>query len=88
MRIHVIITAVCAVAIVFSACEKPPGPGGKATIKGRIWASDFDNQQYRKISEGYSSGDRVYISYGNSTTISNDTRTGPDGTFEFRYLNK
>lgn len=81
------LTTAAALALL-SACEKPPGPGGRATIKGRIYAYDWDNQQYRMISEGFSSDDRVYISYGNSTMVGNDTRTGTDGSFQFRFLNK
>jgi hypothetical protein len=76
------------VALLLYACEKPAGPGGRATIKGRIHATDFDNTQRYKISEGYEAGERVYICYGNSTSISDDVRTGLDGTFEFKYLTK
>jgi hypothetical protein len=70
------------------SCEKPPGPGGKATIKGRVYARDWDNTQRYEVSKGYSAGERVYICYGSSNIPGNDTRTGIDGTFEFRYLNK
>jgi hypothetical protein len=72
---------------VFS-CKKPPGPGGKATIKGRVYAADWDNQVRYVISRGYSVDTRVYIIYGKGNTISDDVRTGPDGSFEFKYLNK
>lgn len=81
---------VIATIVTFSAtsCEKPAGPGGRATITGRVYARDFDNTQRYKMSEGYSAGERVYIMYGNSNTIGDDVRTSADGTFEFRYLNK
>ena len=75
-------------ALLLYGCEKPAGPGGRATIKGRIYAVDFDNTQRYKISEGFAAGERVYICYGNSTAISDDVRTGLDGTFEFKYLTK
>ena len=69
-------------------CKKPAGPGGKATITGKIYARDFDNEQKYKLSEGYASGERVYITYGDDTQSSDDVRTGPDGTFGFKFLNK
>jgi hypothetical protein len=69
-----------------SSCDKPPGPGGRATIKGKVYAVDFDNTQRYKLSEGYSSGERVYICYGDNEAIGNDTRTSTDGSFEFRNL--
>jgi hypothetical protein len=72
----------------FVACEKPAGPGGKATVTGKVYAYDFDNTQRYLLSKGYSSGDKVFICYGNSTAIGNDVVTSSDGSFEFRYLNK
>jgi hypothetical protein len=80
-----------ALAVLLSAlfsCEKPPGPGGRASIKGRVYAYDYDNTQRYKISEGYSAGERVYIIYGNQTVVGKDTRTSIDGSYEFPYLNK
>jgi hypothetical protein len=72
----------------FSSCNKPPGPGGKATVKGKVYAYDFDNTQRYLISKGYSSGERVYIIYGNNTEVGKDVRTSSDGSFQFKYLNK
>lgn len=70
------------------SCQKPPGPGGRATVKGKIFANDWENTQRLVLSRGYSSGERVYIIYGNQNIVGNDVRTGPDGSFEFRFLNK
>ena len=71
-----------------SSCKKPEGPGGKATIKGRVYATDYENTNNYVIGEGYSVDERVYIIYGKDNVVGNDVRTGPDGSFEFRYLNK
>lgn len=70
------------------SCKKPAGPGGKANVKGKVYAYDFDNTQRYLLSKGYSPNERVFISYGNSNTIDNDIRTSADGSFEFRFLNK
>jgi hypothetical protein len=83
------LVAVTIMMICFTSCEKPEGPGGKATITGKVYARDYDNQQYYVYGKGYAAGERVYICYGkDSKVIGNDTRTGLDGTFEFRHLNK
>jgi hypothetical protein len=71
-----------------SSCSKPAGPGGKAVVKGKVYAHDFDNTQRYVLSKGYAAGERVYISYGNSNSIGNDVRTASDGSFEFMYLTK
>jgi hypothetical protein len=74
--------------LVLSSCQKPPGPGGRATVTGKVYAYDFDNTQNYLISKGYSSGEKVYIVYGNGTEIGNDVSTSVDGSFKFRFLNK
>src|SRR5688572_25416031 len=71
-----------------SACEKPPGKGGKATVMGKVYATDFDNTQRIPISRGYVPGERVYIVYGEGTKVGDDVRTSYDGSFEFKYLTK
>ncbi len=73
---------------VFTSCKKEAGEDGKATIKGKVYAYDWDNTQLYLISEGYSSGEKVYVLYGDNTTIGDDVRTSIDGSFEFTYLNK
>ena len=85
------ITAVLAAAILLislTACEKPPGPGGKATVQGKVYGTDFDNQQRVAISRGYVAGERVYLIYGNGTEVGDDVRTSYDGSFQFKYLTK
>ena len=74
--------------IPLNSCKKPPGPGGRATVTGKVLAADWDNSQRAVMSRGPAVDERVYIIYGNGNIIGNDVRTGPDGTFEFRYLNK
>jgi hypothetical protein len=71
-----------------TGCEKPPGKGGKATVKGKVFASDFENTQRYVISRGYAPGEKVYIVYGNTNVVGDDTRTSYDGSYSFRFLTK
>ena len=70
------------------ACKKPAGPGGKAIIKGKVYSYDFDNTYRYLISKGYISGEKVYIMYGSYDYVGNKIETAPDGSFEFRFMNK
>ncbi|MCE3225908.1 MAG: hypothetical protein K0S32_459 [Bacteroidetes bacterium] len=90
MSVKLILKTIVAALFIFqaSSCEKPAGPGGKATVKGKVYAYDFDNTQRYLLWKGYSSDEKVFICYGNSTSIGNDVNTSADGSFEFRYLNK
>lgn len=70
-----------------AGCKKPAGPGGKASIKGKIYARDFNTAAYgAPIAEYYSPGETVYICYGADQTVGNSVKTGTDGSFEFLYL--
>lgn len=82
-----LVALVIGTGLIFAACKKPPGPGGKATIKGRIYAKDFNTAAYGPpIAEYYSAGETVYICYGTDQTAGNSVKTGTDGSFEFLYL--
>src|ERR1043166_4130239 len=87
-KVFIGFTSLVLAIILLPCCEKPPGPGGRATIKGKVYAYDYDNTQRYKISEGYTSGEKVYIIYGNNTTVGHDERTSMDGSYQFRFLNK
>jgi hypothetical protein len=76
-----------AAVICFASCDKPAGPGGKASVKGKVYAYDYDNTQRYMLSKGYAPGEKVYITYGN-TSVGKDIKTDADGSFEFLYLNK
>lgn len=75
-------------SLAFSACKKPAGEGGQATIKGRLYVRNYNasftilNDQY------YAQGEQVYIIYGDETAVGNNVRTAYDGSFEFPYLRK
>jgi hypothetical protein len=71
----------------FFACKKDEGRGGQATITGKVYAYDVNRNGIR-VDSGYMAGVRVYISYGNSNAVDDDTRTSFDGTYSFPWLNK
>ncbi|MBC7863012.1 MAG: hypothetical protein IAF38_08555, partial [Bacteroidia bacterium] len=70
------------------SCEKPAGPGGKASVTGKLYAKDFDKYATVKLSEYYVAGENVFICYGDNKAVGNDVKTSADGSFEFLYLNK
>lgn len=88
IKIYIQITAVIAIIVLMAFCTKPAGPGGRAMVKGKVYAHDFDNTLRYLISSGYSAGEKVYIVYGNNTVVGNNVTTSYDGSYEFRYLNK
>jgi len=76
-------------SLMFLACKKGPGEGGRTSIVGKVWAEEWDDISY---TQHYDSLDRwaadedVYIIYGDDVSFGDRTRTGPDGVFEFKYL--
>src|SRR5437016_3972384 len=71
-----------------NGCKKPPGPGGKATVQGKVYARNFDSYGISVISEYYISGENVYICYGTSNAVGHTAKTSIDGSFQFLYLNQ
>ena len=82
------ISILSAIICISVSCKKNAGPGGQASVTGKVYAYDFDNTYNYLISQGYSVGTKVYIIYGNNTDIGNNLVTSYDGSFEFKYLNK
>lgn len=76
------------IGLCFSACKKPPGDGGQASIKGRVIEANYDGTFTLLKGTGPASDADVYIIYGNDATYGDKTKTGPDGVFEFKYLRK
>lgn len=79
----------CLIVLICTACKKPAGPGGKASIKGKVYVKDFNSAAFgAPIAEFYGAGENVYICYGNDNAVGNNVNTSTDGSFEFLYLNK
>jgi hypothetical protein len=75
------------ISSVLISCKKEPGPGGLASIQGKVYAYDFSSGK-DLISEGYIGDMRVYIATADDPTPFEDVRTSYDGSFEFPMLRK
>ncbi len=71
-----------------SSCQKIEGPGGAATIQGKLTVKEYDSGGNEIKS--YDGADMdVYIIYGDDpseTYFHDDIKTSYDGTFKFRFL--
>lgn len=81
------IFALCLVTFMLSACEKDPGEGGSATVKGVVIVRDLDSDGNLKDEYG-AQDERVFMIYGDNSIYDDDTRTHYDGSFQFKYLYK
>ena len=61
---------------------------GKASIKGRVWVSNFKQDGITLSGEYWGQDVDVYLIYGNKTSFDIRVRTSYDGTFEFTNLIK
>jgi hypothetical protein len=72
-------------------CNKEPGEGGKAEIRGRV-IEQLYSQSGNPIGDSYPViGENVFIVYGETTegTFPDDNvDTGPNGEFRFPWLRK
>ena len=70
-------------------CKKEEGIGGKAEIRGKVYAVEYDNNTGNPTGDEYYVPEaRVYIVYGDHEFYDDDTRTGPDGLYKFSWLRK
>jgi hypothetical protein len=87
--IRKIVFLIClAVLISFGteSCKKDPGEGGTSSISGKVFAKDYNSTFTVLQGEYYIPDVWVYILYGDAKDYGDKIRTGPDGTYEFKYL--
>ena len=80
-------TSLIAITLFFVACTKSPGIGGKATVKGHVNAIYVQEGSFDTIEVSAFPDTRIYIVYGDGNTQDDDTRTSPDGSYKFEFLN-
>jgi len=78
------------IALILSlfACKKNEGPGGQASVQGKIYVRDYNDSFTQLLDEHYAMEQRVYIMYGEDEIYSDEMRTNFDGSFKFDYLEK
>jgi hypothetical protein len=72
----------------FYSCTKKAGGGGRATIKGKVYAVNLTNSLVLATDSGYLAGINVYITYANDNSVGDKTESGIGGNFTFPYLQK
>ncbi len=75
-----------ALFITLFSCEKPAGEGGNSSVKGNVWVEKWNGLFTVLTNEGPGLNVDVFIIYGDETSYGDKISTGPDGTFEFKYL--
>lgn len=78
--------AMLGITLFYVSCKKEEGEGGKATIRGKVFAKYYNNSFTNLIATGYAPKEDVYIIYGDNETYNDHAETSYDGTFEFNYL--
>ncbi len=70
------------------ACKKDEGKGGKLSIKGKVHATYYNKNFTVARHSNYAPDEDVFIMYGDETINGDDVKTSPDGSYEFKYLQK
>ncbi len=78
----------CVLLFLCVQCKKAAGPGGKATIKGKIYVKNYNSNGTLLLNEYYIQGENVYITYDNDVAVGDNVKTSYDGTYVFPYLRK
>ncbi len=91
MTRYFLLPVLLSVFFLFS-CNSGPGPGGQATLTGKVYAYDYVVNSnftiHTKTDSGYAANTNVYLVYGDDPTYGTSVKTGPDGTYQFKYLRK
>ncbi|MBK8498068.1 MAG: hypothetical protein IPL52_04445 [Flavobacteriales bacterium] len=83
------LAALLALPILITSCNKEPGEGGRAEIRGVVYEQRYNSSTGLPIGSAYPLADyRVAIIYGNGDYADDDTRTGPTGEYRFPWLRK
>lgn len=74
------------ICLTIAACTKGAGPGGRASIKGKIFSKNLSSSLSVITDSGFVGEQDVYLSYGTSTAVADRVFTSHTGEFEFLYL--
>lgn len=82
---HLLLTS-CLAALFFVSCSNGPGPGGQASIQGKVHVENWNSTCTLISGTYYAPDEDVYIIYGDDPSYGDRVKTGPDGTYWFQYL--
>lgn len=88
MKKYFFIVALLFVALFYGACKKGPGEGGRASIRGKVYAVNYNSTMTTAVDSGYIGAFKVNIIYGDETAVGKSEDTNNEGAFEFLYLRK
>ena len=71
-----------------SGCQKNPGVGGDASIRGKVYVKHYNTTFSTLISSYYGPDVYVYLIYGDDISYGQRIKTNYKGEFEFKYLYK
>lgn len=72
----------------FVACSKEEGEGGRASIRGHVYANDYNASFTQLLGSYYAPEEDVFIKYGDNEFYDDKVETDPNGLFEFKNLRK
>jgi hypothetical protein len=82
-KIILLLFAICLITV---SCTKEEGLGGKATIEGKVYVLDYNQELTNKLGEFYGADIDVFIIYGDDVIYSDDFKTNYDGSYRFTHL--
>jgi hypothetical protein len=87
MQLKLICSLSLSFLLLLGSCAKEAGEGGSSSIKGRIFGYDINTSGVVTDSAAVQDT-RVFISYGDNTTVDDDTWSSYTGEYVFRGLQK
>ena len=88
MKKYALIFMSIIVMLGFSSCKKEEGKGGRASIRGSVYANDYNASFTQLLNSYYAPEEDVYIIYGDNEFYDDNVETDPNGLFEFKNLRK
>jgi hypothetical protein len=87
----ILFITVISLGLAVSSCSKGPGEGGKSKITGKIWVENYKLLDHLydtyELKNEYAGVERdVYLIFGDDISYGMNTKSGPNGEFEFDYL--
>lgn len=81
-----ILTILISIFTIISCQKRSEGPVGQATIKGKVYALDYNSSFSRLNDQYYIAKEDVYIVYGDDEIYGDNMETHFDGSYEFTNL--